>query len=149
MNETRIELISPNLRRQLNSASETKLRQIAAAVCQEIIERVAISNPVITQALKQLNSFPPAEGCLQNQVQTFAEELDSAYLDLSDECENGRASREQVFTDFSKARAASAVAFALDSNPVIATSEAIYEAASAIDNSAVIISIAEKILSSS
>lgn len=144
---TRIELISLGLRKRLDSASEAQLRRIAAAVSREVVERVAISHPIITRALEQLDASGQPAGDLQAQVQAFADEVDSAYLDLSEECEEGRASREQVSVAFSKARAASAVAFALDSNALIAASEAAYEAASAVDDAAVIASIAEKILS--
>jgi len=147
MAETRIELISPELRKRLDSANEAHLRRIAATVSRAIVERVGISHPIITRALEQLDAHGPPVGELQAQVQAFADDLDSAYLDLSEECEEGHASREQVSVAFSKARAANAVAFALDSNALIAASEAAYEAASAVDDAAAITSIAEKILS--
>ena len=143
--ETRIELISPELRKRMSSASETQLRRVATAVSRAIVERIGLENPIITGALEQLNNHPPTED-FRVKVQAFADELDSAYFDLSAECDEGRASREQVTTAFSKARAASAIAFAFSDDAIMAESEATYEAASATDDAAIILSVAEKIL---
>jgi hypothetical protein len=146
--ETRIELISPELRKRMDSASEAQLRHVAAAVSRAIVERVGLENPFIMRALEQLNCHPLAEN-FRATVQALADELDSAYLDLSAERDEGRASQKQVAVAFSKARAASAVAFAFSDNAIMAASEATYEAASAVDDAAIILSVAEKILSGS
>ena len=147
MTAMRIELISPELRKRLDSASEAQLRQVAAAVSRAIVERVGISHPVVTRALEGLAKSEPPTDELRAAVRDYADGVDSAYLDLSDEQESGRASKEQVFAAFSQARAASAVAFALSSSALVAASEATYEAASAVDDATQISSIAERILS--
>ena len=144
--KTRLQHIAPELRYRLNSASKTQLRRIAAAVSRTIVERLAISHPIITQALEQLDTFGSRADGLQAKVQAYADEVDNGYFDLAEECEAGRASQEEVSIAFSKARAISAVAFALDRSALIAASEATYEVASAIDDDSVIISLAEKIV---
>lgn len=146
MTATRIELISPELRKRLDSASDAQLRQIAAAVSRVIVERVGISHPAVTRALECLAKSEPPSDELRAEVQDYADGVDSAYLDLSDALESGRISQEQVSAAFSKARAASAVAFALSSSALLAASEATYEAASAVDDALEILSIAERIL---
>ncbi|HTV47249.1 MAG TPA: hypothetical protein VMG59_02280 [Phycisphaerae bacterium] len=147
MTETRIELISPKLRKRFDSATETQLRQVAYAVSRAIVERFGLTQPIITRALECLSRHELPTDDMQAEVQAYADEVDSAYLDLSDKQDTGRASQEQVSVAFSKARAASAVAFALADSALLAACEATYEAASAVDNATEITSIADKILS--
>ena len=147
MKVTRIELISPELRKRFDSASDEQLRQVATAVSRAIVERVRISHPVVMRALECLARSEPPTDELRVAVQDYADGLDTAYLELSDDQESGRVSQEQVFAAFSQARAASAVAYALSSSALVAASEATYEAASAVDDSTEISSIAERILS--
>src|ERR1700744_842373 len=146
MSETRLELISLQLRKRLDSASEEQLRHIAAPICMEIIRRTGVSDPVISEALEHLSQkkTPPAD--LQARVQFYAQKLDADYLDLTDELEEESATQEQVAAAFSQARAANAVAFALSANAIVAASETTYEAASAVADDSEMTGIVEKIL---
>ncbi len=85
------------------------------------ISRTGLSDPAVTAALNGGPLEPLA---------ALAAELDVRYFSLSDACEEGKATADQVLAAFGLARAASAVEFVAHAPPA----EAIYEAMAAADD---------------
>ncbi len=107
---TRLHTIAPDLEDALAAASAERCREAAWAAARWAAERAGLPADADTHAIHEL-----------------AEELDNRYLEMNDGESDSEAS---VLALFSKARAASAVKFAVLGEPV----EAIYEAGIATDD---------------
>ena len=93
--------------------------------------RAAPSDPRLERALNELER-PNAQGDDGAEVQRLVDELDQIAWKVQAEVHAGRAPEEDYLEAFSSARAASAVAFALDPDPFTAAVESVYEAQSAV-----------------
>ncbi|MFO0759770.1 MAG: hypothetical protein U0359_25000 [Byssovorax sp.] len=96
----------------------------AAAAAADLKEKEAATG------LQRLRTGEPVEDSLRAELESLAARLDDEYLRL-DELETSE--RTEVLRLFSKARATSALAYAL-SEDVSAPQEAIYEAIAAMDD---------------
>lgn len=85
---------------------------------------------------------------LQTAIEKIAEELDDAYLYLQDSDELGKLGQEDVIEEFNKARAATTVALALNSDARKAAQEAIYETYHIVEDSTRFLSDVQLILKS-
>jgi hypothetical protein len=150
---TTIELLrqrAGDLARRLDTAGESQLRRVTAAIAKAAAERVGLSHPVIAEALAHLSAATPPHPSLRGRVQRLAEQLDAEYFALSrpyDERDEYPKTAPEVGSAFSKARAASAVATALGSDAFTAAADAAYEAVVATDDSEYLTAIADRILS--
>jgi hypothetical protein len=103
---------------------------MAVAAASRAIDGWSDHPPALDAALREALAGP-VDDALRAEVQAIADELDHRYLDLYDEEKpGGRTAGWEVA--FRRARAAAAVASALDDEPRRAASGAIYEASYAV-----------------
>jgi hypothetical protein len=126
-----LDSVAPELAEQLRGTSEDALRRVAATVGDLAVKRVSLTDPRLDRALSIL-SGRPAEGDAKRDLQGLVEELDEAAWEIQARVHSGRAPEEEYLRAFRKARAASSVAFAMDSDPQAAAMEAVYEAQAAV-----------------
>lgn len=82
-------------------------------------------------ALAALREGQVGDSHERNALKALVDALDERAWDIQDEVEAGRAAEQQYLDGFALARAASAVWFALDADPLTAALEATYEAQAA------------------
>ena len=134
---------------QLNTANESQLRRVAGAVSRAAVERTSLSHPLIAEALTHLSTSASPDTQLRGRVQEFAAQLDEQYFQLKqahEEAEDAGKTNPQVVLAFSRARAASAVAAALDNDARTAAAVAAYEAIAATGDSIYLTAVTESVL---
>jgi hypothetical protein len=123
---TRLATVAPDLVPQLNSRPQGELRNVVAVVVREAVASTGLDDPLVASALDQIGTGKPG---MNARVQEVAERLDQVAWDIQD-AEDEHDS-ERYMTAFRRARAASAVAFALDPDSG-SMLESIYEAQAAL-----------------
>src|SRR5215469_8881968 len=118
---TRLAIVAPDLVPQLNSRPQGELRNVVAVVAREAVARTGLDDPLVASALDKIGTGEPG---MNARVQEVAERLDQVAWDIQD-AEDGHGS-ERYMAAFRRARAVSAVAFALDPDTVSMV-ESIYE----------------------
>jgi hypothetical protein len=127
---TRLDSVSPELADRLRGSSEDALHRVAAVVSDLAVTMGSLSDPRVDSALAVLGGGP-ASGEEKAELQVLVDELDEAAWEIQERVHSGRLPEHEYLQAFRKARAASAVAFALDPDPQTAAMEAVYEAQSA------------------
>lgn len=128
---------APTLARQIDGAGDLQLRKLTLAVVRASIERTRLANPIIIQAISRLNASERIDSELRDRVRAIAERLDEKYFALKEpleEREDGGKTDPEVTLAFSRARAATAVAYALGEDARAAAASATYEAIFATDD---------------
>jgi hypothetical protein len=92
-----------------------------------------VRDPVIAAAMDIVKTGRYDDVSRREQLDILVERLDAQQWDLQDAVAAGHADEGAYLLAFAQARAAHAVYFALDADPFIAATEAIYEAQAAID----------------
>jgi hypothetical protein len=123
---TRLATVAPDLVPQLNSRPQGEVRNVVALLAREAVARTGLDDPLVTSGLDQIGTGSPG---MNIGVQEVAERLDQVAWDIHD-AEDGHDSEAYVAA-FRRARAASAVAFALDPDSG-SMLESIYEAQAAL-----------------
>jgi hypothetical protein len=126
-----LDSVSPELADQLRSTGRDELRRIATAMGDLAAKEVSLSDPRLDRALAALRGGPGG-GKEKVELQALVDELDEAAWQIQARVHSGQAPEDEYLKAFRKARAASAVAFALDPDPRTAATEAIYEAQAAL-----------------
>lgn len=132
--EQRLELIAPELSGQLRHAEEQALRAAALTVCRFAIESTGLVSTTVNDGITGLLRHQYGSGALRKRVELQVTQLDDLQWQLQAAAERGEVDNEAYLAAFRRARAAHAVWFALDENPVIAVIEAMYEAYAATDD---------------
>jgi hypothetical protein len=130
---SRLGSIAPEIEVILASASESLRVRAAFSVARRAIESAGVNHPTINAALN---------GDCHNELQAIVAAFDNEYFTLQEQQEAGACSKETVLAAFSRARAASAVAYACNKKPA----EAIYEALGATDDQASVQQLALQVL---
>jgi hypothetical protein len=133
MPDTRLDLIDPVLSGRLQQLSARQLRHITYTICTLALERTGVRDPVIAAAMDIVKTGRYDDVSRREQLDILVERLDAQQWDLQDAVAAGHADEGAYLLAFAQARAAHAVYFALDADPFIAATEAIYEAQAAID----------------
>ncbi len=128
---TRLDSVSPELAERLRGTGDDALRRVAAAVGDLAVQGVLLSDPRLDRALSIIRR-QAAGAKEQVELQSLVNELDEAAWEIQERVQSGGSPEEEYLQAFQKARAASAVAFALDSDPHTAAMEAAYEAQAAV-----------------
>jgi hypothetical protein len=128
----RLKLLDPVLRQVLDDASEPARRRAALTVSKLAVDRAGITDPRIGAALERLQGGGYGDSSERSAVQALTEELDEAAWNVQDRVEAGTADKADYVNAFARARAANAVWYALDRDPLEAAAEATYEASAAI-----------------
>jgi hypothetical protein len=130
----RLKLLDPVLRQLINDASERAQRRAALAVSRLARDRVGIADPRLGSALERLQAGEYGDSPQRGAVLALTEELDEAAWDVNRRVEAGEADKADYLKAFRKARAANAVWYALDPDPMAAAAETTYEALAAVDD---------------
>jgi hypothetical protein len=131
---SRLKLLDPVLRQVLNDASEQARRRAALTVSKLAVDRASIADPRLGAALMRLQDGGYGDSPERSAVHALTEELDEAAWHVQDRVKAGTAERADYVKAFVKARAANAVWYALDPDPLEAVAEATYEASAAIED---------------
>ena len=127
----RLDSKSPDMAERFRHATSAQRRKAALIACTLVTSRVGLEGEEVVAALEHLRQGGEGNRELGRKLEDLAARLDDAYLSLDEEGDETR--RPEVFRLFSKARAASALEFALseDSGQL---HEALYEALAAVDD---------------
>jgi hypothetical protein len=142
---TRLETRSADLSRLIESADAEPQRRIAVKVAEAALAAVPLDEPELAPALADLTAGRWGGAGVQSAT-TLTDRLDNLAWDIQDEVDEGTAEEAEYVEAFRRARAVSAVAFALDADPQNAALEAAYEAEAATENLGLIQSIVSEVL---
>jgi hypothetical protein len=133
----RLSGIAPDLVEQLEGESEAQLRRTAEAVVDAALRATKVGSGTVKQALAALQAG--RHGALEERrvVKQLADRLDESAWDLQDRVEAGEAGRDEYLDEFRRARAVTALWFALEPDPLVAAVEVAYEARAATDDDVV------------
>lgn len=145
INNSRLDSIFPKLANAFRQASVQKRRQAAFEACALAVSLVGLDEAKVKAAIDVLRSGGIPSPSMKEELETLAAHFDDQYIDL-DEDGNDASKREALYL-FSKARAVTALVFAVTQDPE-QLHEAVYEAISAINNPDEVVRVVEKVLSS-
>jgi hypothetical protein len=123
-----LRLVDSDLEARLRKADAGTLRAIARAACEFAVARAGLEDPVLKAALAVLRSGQRPSPPLAQQVEAVVNQLDDHALSIQDAVEVGEAKESSYEEAFSRARAASAVQYAFQDDPLMAAADALYEA---------------------
>lgn len=129
----RLESIAPDVAGDLIAGSEQQLRRVAERLVGVALAEARVTGAPVEDGLSALTAGQFGDGPTRDALKRFVDELDVAAWDLQDRVEEGLAEQTEYLAAFVQARAAMALWFALDGNPLAAAMEAAYEAEAATD----------------
>ncbi|WNG24798.1 hypothetical protein F0U62_12865 [Cystobacter fuscus] len=132
----RLDSISPELAESFRHATPEHQRKATLVACTLVSSRVGLEGEEVVAALEHLRQGGKVDRELLRKLESLSARLDDEYLRLDEE--DDEAKRPEVLRLFSKARAASALGFALSGDPG-QLHEALYEALAAVDNATEVI----------
>lgn len=132
--EFRLETNEPDLLEALRRASVEGQRRVAEAVAVHSIEIAGVSEEVLGDARAALREGQYGAEALIGRLDAVVDRLDETQWDLRDRFESGEVSEEQYLAAFGRARAVNALRFALETDPLVAAAEAVYEALAVTDD---------------
>lgn len=127
----RMNVVAPELARLLTEAAPRSRREATRASCALAIERSSLSDPRVVAAFNLLDEARYGASPTREAVQSLAEEIDIQAATIR---EKGGQAATAYKREFSRARSAAALGFALEEDSLHAALEAIYEASLAIDD---------------
>lgn len=133
----RLNTIAPDLVEQLEREPEPRLRTMAEGVVDAALRDAEIRSETVDSALAALRAGRYGESDERSATKALADELDEAAWDIQERVDAGEAEQEDYLSAFRRARAATALWFALDDDPRTAAMEAAYEARAATDDGVV------------
>lgn len=141
----RLETVSLDLMTRLRQASPSQRKAAALAACGYAVEYAQVHDRVVLSVLGELNSGRGASAPEIEKVKILTEQADDEYFDLHDASDSSEDSG--YLAAFSRARALSALLFALEQESLHSSSESIFEAVSATDNAHAVTACVVSILS--
>lgn len=132
----RLDSVAPAVAMNFGQASSRQRRQAVLIACEYAATTVHLQMPDADQALDVLRGTASADPCLRHRLEDLASEFDEEYFRQSEEIDSTQ--EQKALQYFSKARAISALAFALSTDASLCH-EAIYEAIAAVDDPDVLI----------
>ncbi len=127
----RLSTIALDLTGLLAHASPDALRSATLAVVDAALQRTELRGPAVVEALGALGAGRYGAGPERDRLKQTETELDDAAWDLQDRAEAGDASQDDYLAAFKRARAASALWFALDDDALQAALERCFVRSSA------------------
>jgi hypothetical protein len=127
----RLDSVSSTLAESFRRASSAQRRQAAVVACELAASSADLEDQEVGLALDAVRSGAARQPGLQKRLESLAAHFDDEYLRLDEEGDESM--KSDAVRLFSKARAASALAFALADEPG-QLHEAIYEALAALDD---------------
>ncbi len=136
----RLDSVSPTLAESFRRASPANRRQAARVACELAVSSAGLTDPEVAASLDALCAGAPAEASLRAELERLADRFDDEYLRLEEDGDH--AEKSEALRLFWKARAASALAFALSGDDA-KLHEAIYEALAAMADPSELVRAAE------
>lgn len=128
-----LSLYSPRLAEACAQADPSGLRAMSEVGCRLALADTGLAGPEVSAAVETLLDGRFGDGVEREALAQVVEALDKQAFDLQDAVEEGAASEEAYLEAFRRARAASALLWALHADPQRAASNALYEAIAALD----------------
>jgi aminopeptidase N len=129
----RLDAIARDLAEQLEREPVPRLRRVAERVALAALGEVPVEDDRVDRAVAALRAARFGETSERAALKALVDELDEAAWNMQDEVEAGQADQADYLAAFGRARAAMALWFALDGDPLEAAMEAAYEAEAATD----------------
>jgi hypothetical protein len=129
----RLSTISPELASELRAQSPTAQRQISRSISVWIAGEVGLEDPRISAGLQALTQQNATTLETVDAVKMVVDELDEAAWDMQDQVDVGLRSGDEFDIVFARSRAATAVWYAFNPDPLVAALESAYEAQAASD----------------
>lgn len=129
--------VLPDLLRPLAEASEAARRLAVIAVVGVALARPGLSDARLDDAFAEL-CIGRLGGQARDEITALAEQFDAVAFDLQDRLESGEDVGAEFHVAFARARTAGAVAAALEPDSLQSAYGALYEAAYALENPAVV-----------
>jgi hypothetical protein len=126
----RLDAIAPDLAQRLRGSKEVALRRVAGAASGVAISSAGLLDPRAVAAQRALLAGT-REAVDRESVDGLTKELDEEQWTLQERAQLSDAAQAAYLRAFAQARAASALWFALDDDPLKAAQEAVYEAQAA------------------
>jgi hypothetical protein len=130
----RLDAIARDLAEQLEREPEPRLRRVAERVALAALGEVSLEDERVERAVAALRAGRCGESAERAALKALVDELDEAAWRLQDGVDAGQADQADYLAAFARARAAMALWFALDADPLEAAMEAAYEAEAATDD---------------
>lgn len=124
----RISLIDPSLPSLFEQLSLEQVRAITLAVCKLAISLNKIDHPVVSEAMLNLEARHYDNTVLKEKLETLVNALDEKQWSIQELLDKHKASEKDYLLAFKQARACNALLSALQTKPLDASTDAIYEA---------------------
>lgn len=134
----RLEMLEKHLAEKMKIVSEEKRSSAVRVACELAVQICPVDLPVVDESLRQLLSGYRLSSEQVSKLERLAAKLDDQYFNLHDSLNEERELNPQVLHLFSQARVVSALAFAGRDDSIDSATEAIYEAATAVDEGQVL-----------
>ena len=128
----RLSTISLELVDKLKVQPPERLRRAAADAASFAVQQLCLADPRLDAALAALRGGKFGDTGERSAAQQLTRELDMIAWEVKKTAEERNSSMRPYYTAFARARAAASVKCALDSNPLNAALEAVYEAQAAV-----------------
>jgi len=102
--------------------------------CEYAVRTCGIENDTIVIALENFRAWGTLPASTLAELDALAKQLDDRYLTLQERAGSDPSLKPEYLSAFSEARAVSALTFAARSDGLESAAEAVYEAASAVDD---------------
>ncbi|MDO7881352.1 hypothetical protein [Antiquaquibacter soli] len=109
-----------------------RLRSIASEIARQAVERLELDDPDVLRAV-QSEPLPESDP-LRATLFRVVERLDEVAWEIQSRIDEGTGTEAEYESAFTRARAAHALWFSLDPDPMVAAKESAYEAYSATDD---------------
>ncbi|KPY38163.1 hypothetical protein ALO52_200192 [Pseudomonas syringae pv. primulae] len=132
----RLEMVEESLVEKLKVVSEEQRRRAVKVACELALQACPVEVSIVAESLRCLQSGNKLTTDLLSGLDALAAQLDEKYFDLQDSLDEGQSLNVEGLQLFSQARAVSALSLAGREDSLMAATEAIYEASSAVDDGA-------------
>jgi hypothetical protein len=134
MTGPRLGRIAPDLVERVLRATGDVQREISLDACRHAIAAAGLSDPVVHAGLRCAERGKYGDTAARAAVRDLMGALDETAWGIQEQVDEGGADEATYLTAFTKARAANALFYALDSDPATGALEALYEANVASDD---------------
>lgn len=141
MDPFRLDSVAPDAAERFRHAPSNKRRQAAQVACEQAVVAANLTEPEVSEALAVLRGAATPDASLRERLEGLAARFDDEYFRLDED--GGQ--KQQALVCFSKARAMSALVFALAADDT-QLHEAIYESISALDEPAELVRLVKHAL---
>ncbi|MFB3304719.1 hypothetical protein [Pseudomonas sp. AMR01] len=130
----RLKMVEESLVEKLKVVSEEQRRRAVKVACELALQACPVEVPIVAESLRYLQSGNKLTTYQVSGLVALAAQLDEKYFDLQDSLDEGQSLNVEGLHLFSQARAVSALSLAGGEDSLMAATEAIYEASSAVDD---------------